>query len=287
MPHCKKLLLKKRMSENVSHKLLDVSEALRSKNPKLYRWMPKFAIRAIERLIHQDEMNQLVDDNFDDSSIDFAHHIVDYFQVGLEIHGEENIPRTGRYIVASNHPLGGLDGMAMISTLGKYRSDIKCPVNDLLMQVKQMHEVFMPINKHGRNSLESMKQLEDVFASDELILYFPAGLCSRKQNGVIRDLDWKKTVITKARQFQRDIIPVHFDGRNSNRFYNLANLRKKLGIKVNLEFVFLPDEMFRQRGQHFTITFGAPIPYSTFDHSHTDAEWASWLKEQVYSLKQA
>lgn len=275
------------MSEKVSHKLLDVSEALRSKNPKLYRWTPQFAIRAIERLIHQDEMNQLVDDNFDDSSIDFAHHIVEYFQVGLNIRGEEHIPRTGRYIVASNHPLGGLDGMAMISTLGQYRSDIKCPVNDLLMQVKQMHQVFMPINKHGRNSMGSMKQLEDVFASDELILYFPAGLCSRKQNGVIRDLDWKKTVITKARQFQRDIIPVHFDGRNSNRFYNLANLRKKLGIKVNIEFILLPDEMFRQRGQQFTITFGAPIPYTTFDHSHTDAEWANWLKEQVYTLKQA
>ena len=274
------------MSEKESHKLLDVSEAFRSKNPKLYRWMPKFAIRGIERLIHQDEMNQLVDDYFDDSSIDFAHHIVEYFQVGLDIRGEENIPHTGRPIVVPNHPLGGLDGMALISTLGRYRSDIKCPVNDLLMQVKPMHEVFMPINKHGRNSMESMRQLDEVFASNALILYFPAGLCSRKQNGVIRDLEWKKTVVTKARQFQRDIIPVHFDGRNSNRFYNLANLRKKLGIKVNLEFVFLPDEMFRQRGQHFTITFGAPIHYATFDHSRSDVDWANWLKEQVYSLKQ-
>ena len=275
------------MPEKESYKLLDVGEAFRTKNPKLYRRMPKFAIRAIEKLIHQDEMNQLVETYADDDSITFATHIIDYFGVSIDVHGEENITREGRYIVVSNHPLGGLDGMALISKLGQYRKDIKCPVNDLLMQVRQMHEVFMPINKHGRNSLESMRQLEEVFAGDDLILYFPAGLCSRKQKGIIRDLEWKKTVITKARQYQRDIVPVFFDGRNSNRFYNIANLRKKLGIKVNLEFVFLPDEMFRQRGQQFGITFGAPIPYTTFDHSRSDIEWVNWLKEQVYSLKHA
>lgn len=271
--------------ENESYKLLDVGRALQSKNPRLYHLTPQFAIRAIERLIHQDEMNALIDNNFNDNSIDFATHIVEYFQIGINLSGEQNIPRTGRYIITSNHPLGGLDGMTLISILGQYRHDIKCPVNDLLMQVKQMHEVFMPINKHGRNSMDSMRKLEEAFASDELILYFPAGLCSRKQQGIIRDLDWKKTVISKARQYQRDIIPVYFDGRNSNRFYNIANLRKHLGIKINLEFVLLPDEMFRQRGQQFNITFGSPIPFSTFNSSKTDIEWVNWLKEQVYSLK--
>jgi len=174
--------------------------------------------------------------------------------------------------------------LALISLIGKYRSDIKFPVNDLLMVLKPMHGTFIPINKHGRNNTDAAKELHDVFASNDLILYFPAGLCSRKINGKIQDLEWKKTIVQKAVAYQRDIIPVFFEGRNSERFYRIANWRKKLGIKANLEMMLLPDEMTKQKGKEFTITFGNPIPYSTFDSSKSPKEWAAWLREQAYKL---
>lgn len=266
-------------------KFLDVGKAFESKNPKLYKRIPRGIIRWIEKLIHQEAMNGFMEENINASSIEFATNAIPFFQTTVKVIDEENVPRKGRYIVVSNHPLGGLDGLTLISVIGKYRSDIKFPVNDLLMQITPMKDVFVPINKHGKNSLEYARQLNDIFASDELVLYFPAGLCSRKINGEIVDLEWKKTIITKAKQYKRDIIPVFFAGKNSDRFYNIAKWRKKLGIKANIEMVFLPDEAFRQKGNELITIFGKPISHEQFDHSKNEKEWVLWLREQVYNLK--
>ena len=265
---------------------IDVEEAFKQKNPKLHRKIPGFVFNKIRRLIHEEGINKFINEYENEPPIPFAiHGLEDLFKVNIEVINEENMPKTGRYIIVSNHPLGGLDGLAMISLLGRYRSDIKLPVNDLLMQIKPLHGVFTPINKHGRNRQGAIQQLNDIFSSDDLVIYFPAGLCSRKQKGKICDLDWKKTIITKAKEYQRDIIPVYFDGKNSNRFYNLANFRKKIGIKSNIEMIYLPDEMFRQTGKKFTIVFGNEIKYTTFDNSKSEMQWAQWLKEQVYDLQ--
>jgi putative hemolysin len=264
---------------------LSVAKALQDKNPGLYKKIPSFVIRWVERLICQDEMNMLLREHGHLSSLGFTNAVIDYLDNELEIHHEENIPRSGRYIIASNHPLGGLDGMTLISVCGRYRQDIKFPVNDLLYYVEPMREIFVPINKHGRTGEGACKMFNEAFESDNLVLYFPAGLCSRKKKGVIQDLEWKKTIISRAKQTQRDIIPCYFGARNSNLFYNVANLREKLGVKSNLEMILLPREMMKKKKSHFEITFGEPISYHHFDDSKNDKEWAAWLKEKVYSLK--
>jgi putative hemolysin len=264
---------------------IDVTQAIASKNKKLAKWLPRFVIRWIEKLVHQDIINQFLNKHEQEEGIEFAQSVVeDFAQASITVINEELIPKEGRYIVVSNHPLGAIDGLALISLMGKYRTDIKFPVNDLLMVFKQLHDIFIPINKHGRNSADAAKELHNVFISDDLILYFPAGLCSRKINGKIQDLEWKKTIIQKAKEYQRDIIPIFFDGRNSERFYCIANWRKRLRIKVNLEMILLPDEMVKQKGKKFTITFGKPISYTTFDGSKTNKEWAAWLREQTLHL---
>lgn len=264
---------------------INVDAAIKQKSPRWHRWLPKWLIRWVERTIHQAEMNDFLAKHSGDSSIQFAQETVNYFDVTVRVNNEENLPKSGRYILVSNHPLGGLDGLAIIGEVGKHRTDIKFPVNDLLMQLEPMHEVFVPINKHGRNSHDTAKMFDEIFTSDALVCYFPAGLCSRKQKGKICDLEWKKTIISKAKQYQRDIIPLYFGGKNSNRFYRLANFRKRIGIKFNIEMLYLPDEMFRQRGNTLEMTFGAAIPYTTFDRSKSDKEWAAWLKSKVYELQ--
>lgn len=265
---------------------IDVDKVLQAKSPKWHRRLPKCVIRWLERTIHQDEMNEFLLTHSDDPSLEFANNVMDFLQAGYHIENEEDVPKEGRYIVVSNHPLGGLDGLCYISMFSKFRSDIKFPVNDLLMNMKPMRDVFIPINKHGGQSRDAIQLLNDTFASDQLILYFPAGLCSRKQQGgEICDLEWKPTIISKARQYQRDIIPAFFDGKNSNFFYNFAKIRKQLGIKFNIEMLYLVDEMFRQKGNTFNITFGKPISYTIFNEQKTNQEWAQWLKEQTYSLK--
>jgi putative hemolysin len=197
------------------------------------------------------------------------------------------IPAAGRYIVASNHPLGGLDGMALMQELGKFRRDIVFPVNDLLMNVPGLRPLFIPINKHGRNT-ENARLIDETFASGKMILYFPAGLVSRKQRihgaTVIRDLEWKNTFIKKAKKYQRDILPVYIEGRNSEWFYNLSFWRKRLGIKANIEMLYLVDEMVKQFNKTITLNVGDVIPCSSFDKSRTDQQWAAWVQEQVYSI---
>ena len=259
---------------------IDVKQTIASKNKKLAKWVPRFVIRWIEKLIHQDEINKFLEKHQNDHPLDFAKYGLEEFaQATIAVQHEEKIPQTGRYIVVSNHPLGGIDGLALISLIGKYRNDIKFPVNDLLMAIKPMHGIFIPINKHGRNNLDAVTELHQAFASNDLILYFPAGLCSRKIKGKIQDLEWKKTIIQKAKEYQRDIIPVFFEGKNSTRFYRIANWRKRLGIKVNLEMILLPGEMLKQKGNKFTATFGDAVSYKTFDTSKTPQEWAAWLRK--------
>ena len=197
---------------------------------------------------------------------------------------ENTIPATGRFILASNHPLGGLDGLALMHIAGFARPEVVFPVNDLLMFIPGLKSLFIPINKHGKNT-ENVEIIHQTFASDKTILYFPAGLVSRKQKGgQIIDLEWKKTFVTQARRYQRDIIPVYISGRNTNFFYNLANLRKKLRIKANIEMMLLPDEMIRQKDKTIRLIFGDPIPWASLDRSHTDAEWAQIIKQKVYKL---
>jgi len=265
---------------------IDVKQTIASKNKRLAKWMPGFIIRWIEKIIHQDEINAFLEKHQHDNPVEFAKcGLEEFAQASVTVTNEEMIPKEGRYIVVSNHPLGGIDGLALISLIGKYRSDIKFPVNDLLMEIKPMHGIFIPINKHGKNSTVAAKELHNAFASNDLILYFPAGICSRKINGKIQDLEWKKTIIQKAKEYQRDIIPVFFEGKNSERFYRIANWRKRLGIKVNLEMILLPDEMVKQKGNKFTVTFGVPISYTTFDSSKTPKVWAAWLREQAMNLR--
>lgn len=263
----------------------NIRAIIAAKNPKLLKIMPRFVIRWLERIIHQDEMNRFYATHKELGSIEFAQSTVELIAPEITLINEENIPKTGRYIMVSNHPLGGLDGIALVSLIGRYRSDIKVPVNDLLLYVEPLRNIFVPISKVGKNSRDNFRQLEAAFESDNLIIYFPAGLCSRRHKGVIRDPEWKKTIIGKARETHRDIIPVHFEGRNSNWFYNLSNFRKKIGIKANIEMLYLVDEMFSQRGKSFTVTVGTPVPYSTFDKSKSDREWALWLQDLVYSLR--
>jgi putative hemolysin len=262
---------------------IDLDEIIRSKNPRLLRLIPRFILNYIKRVIHQNQVNEALEKYKDKEGVDFVECILNDFGVKINIKNAENIPPTGRYLLASNHPLGGLDGMALMLVVGKVRRDILFPVNDLLLFLRNMRVLFIPINKHGKN-IENKKILEETFASDVMILYFPAGLCSRKQKGKIFDLDWKSTFIKKAVQYQRDIIPVHIDGRNSNFFYNLANWRKRLGLKANIEMLYLVDEMYKQHNKDLNITFGKPISYKVFDERFNSKVWAAKVKEYVYEL---
>ena len=268
--------------------LIDLRKIFTAKVPKLMKHMPNWLFRKIQRLLHEDDINEILTKYADKQGLDFVNALIDDFNLELELKGVDNLMYSERILVASNHPLGGLDGIALIGAVGNHRGETLTPVNDFLMFVKNLRPIFIPVNKVGSgtaNREENMRLFNETFAGDATLCYFPFGLCSRKtDDGKIQDLDWKKTFVTKSRAFQRDIVPVHIEGRNSKFFYNLARCRKKLKIKVNIEMAFLVDEFFKQRNKKLTINFGKPIPYTVFDQRFTDAQWAEKLRTFSYQL---
>jgi len=248
------------------------------------RMMPRFVLNYLRRIVHEDDNNAFLRKHGSKIGQGFVDAIIDDFEIKLNVIGEENIPSEGRYIMAANHPQGGLDGIAFMKVISSKRKDYIFPVNDILMNIETLKPFFIPVNKHGSNA-ENIRTFNETFASDKLLLYFPAGLVSRKKGGKIKDLEWKKTIVTKGRQHKRDIIPVYIDAYNSNFFYRLANFRTGLGIKANIEMLYLVNETYKQFGRTFTFVIGEPVPWESFDKSKSDLEWAAVLRDKVYELK--
>lgn len=269
----------------MQEKFIDIEKVIKSKNPKLLKWLPKFIVSYLKRTLHQEEINHILEENKDKFDYDFARDIIKRFNVKVNAIGLENIPKTGGYIFASNHPLGGIDALAIVTVMEPYRKDMQFVVNDILLNLKNLSGLFVGVNKHGTNTKDSLKKVDELFASDKAVFVFPAGLVSRKKKGTIADLEWKKTFITRAKKHQKSIIPVYVDGSLSNFFYRLSNLRSTLGIKANIEMLYLADETFKQKDKTLNIIFGKPIPVTTFDSSKSDKEWAKWMEHKVHAMK--
>ena len=263
---------------------IDVERIISNKNPKLLKVIPGFVIRYLKKIVHQDDINKFISKNGHKKGIEFAHAILDEYRVTFTTKGLDNVPNKGRFIFASNHPLGGVDGIALILSVSEKYKAIKFPVNDILMNIKGLDNIFIPINKHGSNSKESAKQMVEAYSSNEQILMFPAGLVSRKKKGKIVDLEWKNNFIKKSITYKRDIIPVHITGRNTNFFYNLANFRKLLRIKTNIEMLYLADEFYKQCGNNLEISFGKPISWEEVSKEKDKNKSADRIKKIVYQL---
>ncbi|MCH8545238.1 MAG: 1-acyl-sn-glycerol-3-phosphate acyltransferase [Cryomorphaceae bacterium] len=266
-------------------KYIDIEGVIADKNPKLRKILPGFVIRWVKRLLHERDINDTMAALGHLHGMDFCNALMDYMKLNVVLKGLDNVPKDGGVIIASNHPLGGLDGIALMHAVGQKRTDIQFLVNDILMNIENLRPLFVPVNKHGPNGRQIARMIEETYAKDIAVLVFPAGMVSRKQNGVIADLEWKKSFISKSIKYKKDIVPVYIDGTNSPFFYNLARFRKAIGIGVNLEMFFLPKEMFRQRNKKITISFGKPVPWQTFAESDKNhQQWADEMRSKVYDM---
>ena len=274
--------------ELVSKQTIDIDKILNDKMGKKAKYVPRPLVTWLKRIIHQDEVNRYLWESRHLTGTEWLEECVRYLDMTLEIVGEENLPdkTDGRlYTFVSNHPLGGEDGVALGAIIGRhYDGRFRYLVNDLLMNLPGLAPVCIPINKTGNQSRNFPAMVEAGFKSDNHMLMFPAGICSRKRDGNIRDIEWKKTFITKSVEYQRDIVPIHFGGQNSEFFYRLANFSDKYVKKINIAMLFLVDEMYKNAHKTFRIAIGKPIPWQTFDKGKTPAQWAQYVQDIVYTL---
>lgn len=271
-----------------TERTIDLDRIIREKMGTKARYVPSVAVRWLKHIIHQDEVNRFLWESRDKKGTEWLEECTRYLDMTLDIEGLENLPdkNDGRlYTFVSNHPLGGVDGVALGAIIGRhYDGRFRYLVNDLLMNLPGLAPLCIPINKTGKQSRSFPEMVEAGFSGDNHILMFPAGICSRKIDGQIHDLPWKKTFITKSVETKRDIVPIHFGGRNSDFFYGLANVCKALHIKFNIAMLFLVDEMYKNVHKSFRVAIGKPIPWQTFDKSKTAMEWAKYVQDIVYRL---
>ena len=273
---------------SITEKTIDISDILRGKMGSKAKFVPSPLVKWLKHIVHQDEVNKYLWDSRHLTGVEWLEDCMRYLDMTLEIVGKENLPDKddGKlYTFVSNHPLGGEDGVALGAVIGRhYDGRFRYLVNDLLMNLPGLAPLCIPINKTGSQSRSFPAMVEAGFRSDNHMLMFPAGLCSRRINGEIRDLPWKKTFITKSVETHRDVVPIHFGGGNSDFLYTLANVCKALGIKFNIAMLFLVDEMYKNVHKSFRIAIGKPIPWQTFDKSRTPAQWAQYVQDEVYKL---
>lgn len=270
----------------------DIRAILKSKAPNAK--VPAFLIRYLERITHVRQMNAFLRKYPDLRGYEFIDRVIsEELGCSASIDGLENIPTDNRPVIfVSNHPLGGLDGMIIARLIHNqrqktnYQRPLKVIVNELLMFMEPIADLWAPVNKVDRLSREQALMQQQMWESETDVLTFPAGVCSRLQridgHWQIRDLEWQKNFVQRAREYQRDVVPIYFEGRNSRFFYVLAYLRKLLGIKLNIEMLYLVDEMYGAYGKHFRVHVLPPIPYSTFDNTRTPKQWAEYVKSIVY-----
>ncbi|MCB9013318.1 MAG: 1-acyl-sn-glycerol-3-phosphate acyltransferase [Bacteroidales bacterium] len=276
-----------RKSMEKIEKTIDIQKAIRNSDSGFFRSMPRILIRLIEKLIHQDEMNASIHRSREKTGVPFVNAILEGWNVEVIVKGGENVPETGKFVFVANHPVGGIDALSFLSAIYRFFPNVISPSNQLFNYIPNLHPVILGVNVFGANTKETAEKINQLFLSDAQVMIFPAGEVSRKINGKISDPAWQKTFITKAVQFQRDVIPVFISGRNSRLFYFVARFRKALGIKMYVETVLLPREMMLQRNSSISLSFGKPIPWQSFTTEKNQNQWAQDVKEKVYQLAES
>lgn len=266
-------------------KFIDIEKVLADKNPAVLKWMPRVVLNYLKSIIHEEEINDFIELHKDKKNEEFCQAVVDYFNLTVEVEGLDKIPTDERVVLVMNHPLGGMDAMILITALEGRRNDLKFIVNDILLNLSNMKDMFVGVNKVGSQKTGTRQRIYKLFESDDCVCIFPAGLVSRKVDGKIEDLEWKKTFVTNAKKFDRKVIPIYIEGHLSNFFYNFSNLRKKLGIKANIEMLYLSHELFKQSGRHIKFTVGDAVdPAILYNTEKTEHEIAQEVRGLVYDL---
>jgi len=264
---------------------IDLEALIQSKNPRLLKWLPRFVLTFLKNKLHQDEINSFISHAGHLKDHEFCAAIIDYFDFKIDIRGIENIPTKGGVILTLNHPLGGMDGVALIHVLREVRPDVVLIVNDLLLNIKQLANLFVGVNKFGRNQGAVRSSIRKAFEKEQVVIIFPAGMVTRVHNKQIIEAEWKKTFVTYARELKRPIVPIYIHGGLSKTFYRINRIRTRLGIKANLEMFLLADEMYKQKHGKISFNIGKPLLPHDLPENLDDSSTANWVKDHVYTLK--
>lgn len=266
-------------------KYIDLENIIKNSDSEFLKKFPSFVIKLLAKIIRQKEVNEIIDKYSEYYGTDFLKKVFEEFNLKVSAEGLENLPEKGKCFFVSNHPFGFIDGLVMTNIVINKYGRLKAIGNDVYNMIPNLEPVIAVVNVFGKNPRDYFIALDEIYKSDIPMTNFPSGEVSRVYKGKIQDCEWQKSFITKTVSCNRSIVPMFFFGRNSILFYAFGVLRKFFGIKLNLELVLLPNELFRKKNKTIRVKIGKPIPPETFDRSKSNHEWAQWVREQVYAMK--
>jgi putative hemolysin len=244
---------------------LDVNQVVTNRFPAFKERSPRLSqltVFSLRKLIRESEINEFLSSHNHESGMEFVEAVLDYFNLSYRVsdRSRANIPATGRVVIVANHPLGALDGLALLKMVSDVRKDVKIVANNLLCHIENLQSVLLPVNNmSGRSAKAEIKGIYDALQNEEAVIIFPAGEVSRTKFGFVRDCEWQPSFLNFARKTASPVLPIYVRAKNSTLFYSVSKLNKPLST------VLLPREMFKKRSTELPMHIGEPIPIEQLD----------------------
>ncbi len=223
------------------------------------------AVNALKKLIHEDDFNDIIRKNQHLRGFAFLDKLLSYFKFNYQVDNDSynNIPSEGRLLIVANHPIGTLDGLALVKLIRSIRPDVRIVANRVLSNMQPLQSVFLPVDvlTDKKGLKETYKVMLDALENEEAIIIFPAGEVSRITPKGVRDGDWQSGFLKLAKKAQCSVLPIHIKAKNSALFYSMSTIYKPLGTML------LVKEMFNKKNQTIKFQVGAPIPYSAIEQA--------------------
>lgn len=263
---------------NIEQAVIDKFPGFANK-PQLIR---KPTISLLKRLIHENEINSFLLANDDARGFEFIDRVFEYFNFSYTVRAREkaNIPAIGRVVIFANHPIGSLDGLAILRLVSEVRPDVKIVANDMLAWFKALENLIVPLdNMTGGSARRSIRNVLHALENEQAIIVFPAGEVSRAHPTGIKDAVWRPGFLHFARKAKAPLLPIHIGAKNSLLFYSASMLYKPLGTAL------LAREMFNKRSRTIKFRVGELIPSDALESkSLHDRTLVKRLKKHLYKI---
>jgi putative hemolysin len=266
--------------------MIDIKKTLAHKHPDFEKKTgAKLFLKLLKRLLHEDEINDFIQNNQHLKGFAFLDYVLDHFNFSYQVNNRDfdNIPAEGRVIIVANHPIGSLDGLALLKLVRSVRPDVRIVANELLRYIDPLDSLFLSVDNMntGAQHKSQYKAMLSALESEQAVIIFPAGEVSRIRPSGVRDGVWKAGFLKLADKTQSPVLPIYIDAQNSVLFYALSAIYKPLGT------LMLVQEMFKQSHQKIQFHISKPIPWKSIaKHEHKGKKLANQFRKYLYRLDQ-
>lgn len=265
---------------------ISTKEIIKSKFPSFLSGFPdvfsKIFYLSLDRILFIPRINRFLEKHGDKTGIEFIEELFDELDISYKLSNKdrEKIPSEGKLIIVANHPLGGLDGLVLLKLVSEIRNDVKIIANDVLMNIQNLADYFLPFDLLSKKDLKKNYTLiSEALKKENAIIIFPAGEVARLTIKGIKDKKWNKGAVYFAEKFQTPVLPIFIRGRNSFLFYFISLFSKKLSMFL------LPYELFNKKNKSYEIKIDHPISPKAFNTKYQRIEFLTKsLKKHLYLI---